>query len=576
MRRWPDTLVEQHEDAIVGAHAFDAVKGAHRIGEITLVAVDGEWSLYREAAELCCKLDGDVLDPDIDSAGNVAMIGATTGTVHLAADPSGTFPLYYKEHEGGLLFASLLRPLAAITHALPDDIAILEFLRQAYTVGGKTVYADIRRLLPGQSLTYHTGRTPTIHERSRAWTGSDPMLSGASGAEQTWERLQLALSRSVPAQDGALMMSGGWDSRTLLAGLEKRSNDLLCYSHGDIESRELTLVQRLCAAAGTRCWLEPIDDRVLDPDLLLPSFDLTENVVFPHWHRAGAVLAEKGTRTVSAGVFGEILGGHYGPAMLAGGMGKARSVGGMLLGLKGTNVGRAKSTAREFLRAIPFGRHWYLRRDYEEAIGSPRERMNAAIESALDRLEARGVRGDVPLVEAFISEHRGAQYINAQLLSCRSHTDIALPFAGRELFEFSTRVPLEAKIHNRLNREVLATRAPHLLKTPMAATLVPASWPLIAQEASRAARKIYEHTRMEAYRRTGGRIPRPHLGWVNFDFVRNTALLSDLADQLEVDIWDRESIRRNISLLADEADPRPFHPFFDQFAKIVSVDLLLR
>lgn len=582
-RRWPTAAFARSSDTLLGAHAHGDATSMLRLPDGVCLALDGEWSLYREVhprdAESLARarrLQGAYLDPDLQSSGNVALLDPERRTLHLVVDSTGTFPLYFARLGAGLVFGSLLRPLALLTEAGRDDVAIIEFLRQAYTVGGKTVYQGIRRLLPGQSLTFEVGGSPRLYERSDAWTDLDARSEPRSVASETWNRLLASLDRSIPDSHSALMMSGGWDSRTLLAGIQELDKGVHCYSHGDIESRELAIVRRLCAAADTPCTLETIDDRVLDPGLLYEGFLHTENVVFPHWHRAGKLLAAEGVEAISAGVFGEILGGHYGPAMLQGPLGKIASIGSSLLGVSSLDSRGTRRSARDFLRLGELGHHWYLDPEWEGDARDIRDRMNADIDSAAARLEARGVTDDVTLVEAFISEHRGTQYINAQLLSCRAHTDIALPFAGGEIFSFSTQTSLAAKIHNRLNRQILRAHARHLLRAPMAATLLPASWPLILQEASRVSRKAYEHARMIVHQQSQGRVARPRLGWVNFDFLASGSALRAIAGDLRCEFWDHEAIRAEIERIARSPNPSIFHPMFDQMSKIYTIDLTLR
>ena len=580
LSRWPDAIVEVSGTSFLGGHSFGDAPAVHRIGPDRLVGLDGEWSLYQEVKAAFGAVsaqgnEGGVNDRTTSSAGNVAVVDAAAGVVRLSVDASGTFPLYYMEHGGGLLFGWLLTPLARISGAERDDLAVLEFLRQAYTVGGRTPFLGIKRLLPGQSLTYRSSKGLRITERSTAWAAGDAELDRDGAAEEAWERLSAAIRRGT-GEDAAvaLMMSGGWDSRTLLGVLQESDRITTSYSHGDTASRELAIVRRLSGAASVSCHLEPIDDRVLDPQLLRKGFKRTENVVFPHWHRAGSVLSDRGAEIVTAGVFGEILGGHYGPAMLSGHLGKVRAVADSLLGVQWSSPA-ARSSVREFLHIGSLGRHWYLDPDYERSIESPRERMNTSIDEAVSRLEERGVQSDISLVEAFVSEHRGTQYINAQLLSCRAHLDVAVPFAGGELFSFSTRVPFQAKVHNSLNRRMLARHAPQLLREPMAATLVPAGWPILLQEASRVVRKITERGQALVHRRTRGRAGRPRLGWVNFDFLTDTRALRGIADDLEADIWDHRAIQRLVDNLA-HADRRTLHPIYDQLAKVYTIDLLIR
>ena len=372
----------------------------------------------------------------------------------------------------------------------------------------------------------------------------------------------------------ALMMSGGWDSRTLLAGASAVGVEPRCYSHGDLRSRELALVERICRETGRPCHLEPIDAEVLDPEVLRSSFSRTENVVFPHWHRAGTVLKARGADCVAAGVLGEVLGGHYGPATVARGLGKVLSVGRMLI--TSTYHPDPNIAPVDYLRFRNVGAQWYLKSEYQTAIDSPTERMTEDVERALGRLRARGVEGTMAQIEAFITEHRGVQYINQQLLSCRAFMDVALPFAGGELYQLSTEIPLPVKVHNTLNRRMLAQHAPQLLAFPMAATLLPASSPMLLQEVSRAVRKLWEEGGLHLHARTRGLLPRVRLGWVNFDFLRRGPGVQHVIEDLRADAWDREEIQRRVDLCLRSADPTILHPLYDQLGKIYTVDLMLR
>lgn len=582
LKHWPDGRVERHGSTVLGGHAFGGASAIHVVEPGRLVALDGEWALYREVPDrlrwdpdrfLDAVEDG--LDADMMSAGNLVVMDRGREQVRIVVGPTATFPLYYAEHERGLIFSSLLRPLARIVSAGLDDLAILEFLRQAYIVGGKTVFKGIRRFLPGQALAYSVAGRVVPVERSRAWTGRAD-LDADTAAERAWSGLGTALERGLASGRPSLMMSGGWDSRTLLAAALDSDGRISCYTHGDPSGRELRIVRDICLATGVPLRVEPVDARILNPELLAVGFGRTENLVFPHWHRAGRILAESGVDCVTAGVFGEILGGHYGPATLEGAAGKIRSIGRTLLGFGARTAQGMGLSPRQFLRVSDLEPHWYLQRDYEESIERPRERMNAAIDAAIGRLEARGVEDDVATVEAFITEHRGTQYITAQILSCRAFTDVAVPFAGHELFTFSTQVPLEAKIHNTLNRRMLEQHAPSLLRYPMAATLVPASAPILVQEASRAARKAWERGATALHVQTGGLVSRPRFGWLNFDFLRDGNALHRLIDDLQAPLWDREEIHAQIDHLGTDAVSGSVHPFFDQFAKVYTIDKLLR
>lgn len=570
---WPDAVVDKHPGGFIGGQAFEPHQAVFRGVGNQIVAVDGEWALYQEAARHLPHEPQNLFyfearsgGLNTSSVGTVAVLDPIERRILIATDSTGTFPLYLCEHGGGLLFSSLLRPLARAIKSRPDGTAVLEFLRQAYTVGEKSLFLGIRRLLPGQVALFSDGRL-TLLERSTAWVGTED-ISPAEAAELAWDRLVRAERRAIPSRSATLMMSGGWDSRTLLAVASAADRQVDCYSHGDVTSRELELVQAVCRAGGAECHLEPIDDKVVDIDLMQLGFRRTGNVVFPHWHYSGRLLAEAGAPCVIAGVYGEILGGHYGPPMLAvSPLAKTLSVASLLLLRRNLRSNGARLTSAHAELAVPsLQHHWYLKREYEESLRDPLARMNDDINTSIERLEVRGVLEPAALLEAFISEHRGTQYINAQLRSVRGWTDVSAPFAGGEVFTFATRIPIEAKIHNSLNRRMLARRKPVLLRHPMAATLIAARAPIMAQEASRVVRKALEKLGSVGMRR---------LGWVNFEFLRGGDELHGIIDDLSADIWDTAAMHRTVERSTSNPE-QSMHPLYDQIAKIYTVDLHTR
>jgi hypothetical protein len=187
-----------------------------------------------------------------------------------------------------------------------------------------------------------------------------------------------------------------------------------------------------------------------------------------------------------------------------------------------------------------------------------------------------GITSDERMIEAFIATHRGSQYINAQLLSCRAHLDIALPFCDAELLELACALPLSQKIHNSVDREILRRHAPELLSVACAATLVPASAPIGVQEATRALRRALEAPYGRLARAAPSLLPPLRLGWVNFDFLRSGAALGSLEEDLRCDIWDRAALRVRIADARDPVKAVATHPLSDQMMKIYTSDLMLR
>ena len=162
--------------------------------------------------------------------------------------------------------------------------------------------------------------------------------------------------------------------------------------------------------------------------------------------------------------------------------------------------------------------------------------MNDDIQCSLTRFMERGVKNPDQLVEAFITEHRASQHINSQMLSCRAHLDVAIPFCDREFFALVSRIPITAKLHNALNRRMLHQYCPEVLRFSTAAAPVPAAMPIWVQELSRLIRSIVEK-----------RVKLPQLTWYDWNFLKNGVALNGIVDDLELDLWDKNVIRKKIA-----------------------------
>jgi asparagine synthetase B (glutamine-hydrolysing) len=577
-------------DGVLGGHAFEPSRALHRAGGRFHFAVDGELALYRRAHSLALEqvVAGAPSIPTAStlteaSVGNAAVVDSVSGTWELAADWTGSFPVYYAERDGCLLFSSRLRPLARVLEAAPDPVGICEFMRSEYTFDGRTFFAGIRRVLPGQVLTFSPdSRHLAVRETSAAWAESDPQRreDAAAASEAAWEALDRAIRRDTEgAGMHALMLSAGWDSRLLLAALLESpgAQALFAYSHGDLRSRELKIVGDICRTLGLRWHAEPLAGPMYELETLRRCFDRVEHILFPPWYRAGALLAEAGTRSVMSGIYGEILGGHYGAAMLLRGARKAGSALGPLFGLptltdQGGDAGRTEALA--LLRRWVGGRPRFLADTFWAGAPGIDEAIDADIAADLARLERRGVTSAHQLIEAFVAEHRGTQYINAQALTCRASLDVAIPFADRELLTLASRMRIGLKAQNAITRRILRRHASGLLRFPTSASLFPAGMPILAQEASRAGRRLAEDAIWRLHHATRGRIGPLRTGSRNLEFLRSGERLRDLAGDLRGDLWDRRALDRSLANAASYADRRQVYP--EPILKVYMADLMLR
>jgi asparagine synthase (glutamine-hydrolysing) len=154
----------------------------------------------------------------------IALWDAPNERLYLARDPFGIKPLYVAETEMGLAFASEAQALVAAGLVEPgiNDAALGELLQMQFTTGRRTIFSNIERVLPGETLVVEQGRIvkrlrrPALPDQDRAdWDETEAL-----------ERLDAALIDSVRVHERAdvpygLFLSGGVDSSTVLAAMAR-------------------------------------------------------------------------------------------------------------------------------------------------------------------------------------------------------------------------------------------------------------------------------------------------------------------------------------------------------------------
>ena len=150
----------------------------------------------------------------------IALYDSIEEQLILTRDPFGIKPLYYSETESGFCFAS--EPQALLVAGLVDrsvnTIARSELLQLQYTTGSSTVFKNINRVLPGETIVVRDGRI-VARRRKKALPNNKPENWHLDKAMET---LSEALNDSIEIHQRSdvpygMFLSGGIDSSVLLA-----------------------------------------------------------------------------------------------------------------------------------------------------------------------------------------------------------------------------------------------------------------------------------------------------------------------------------------------------------------------
>jgi asparagine synthase (glutamine-hydrolysing) len=244
----------------------------------------------------------------------VAVWDARERRLVLARDRFGIKPLYYREDAGELTFAS---ELDALEHGDVDLDALEAFLAFNSVPGPLSIFEDIRKLLPGHTLTWADGRVSLARF---ARTGPLPARHGEDEAELV-EECRARLRDSVRAHLVAdvpvgVLLSGGVDSGALAAlAAEESSEAVRTFSIGFEEASfdELAGARAVAQRYGTIH-----RELVLRPDAGVLLHELAEAFDEPFADSSAlptylvSKLAAEDVKVVLSGEGGdELFGGYY-------------------------------------------------------------------------------------------------------------------------------------------------------------------------------------------------------------------------------------------------------------------------
>lgn len=139
----------------------------------------------------------------------------------LATDRVGVRPVYLNIGDSAVFFSSNLRVLEGI-EGIPkraDLRAITEMVAIGYPLGDRTPYADIRVLRGGEAIGWKND-THRITRYFRWGDLQEGSLSRDEMLDAAYETFMAAIAcRSARAEQANAFLSGGLDSRTIVAGL---------------------------------------------------------------------------------------------------------------------------------------------------------------------------------------------------------------------------------------------------------------------------------------------------------------------------------------------------------------------
>lgn len=186
----------------------------------------------------------------------LAVLDPATRTLACATDPLGSYPLYWAEQAGGIVVASEVGAVLAATRTTPtvDARAVADYLTIGAIFGNRTLATEVTLVPPGSVLRFTEGAAPAVSTYARL---ESLFHTKANQIEEYYERLESTFREVV--SDAAtcegvlgLSLSGGLDSRGLLAAIPGDRSRLRTYTLGVDGCADQVIGAQLAARAGTQ------------------------------------------------------------------------------------------------------------------------------------------------------------------------------------------------------------------------------------------------------------------------------------------------------------------------------------
>ena len=187
-----------------------------------------------------------------------AIWDARSDRLFLARDRFGEKPLFLRQDGSALYFASEIKALLRVpgVAARVDLEAVRDYLAYRYVPGPKTLFAGIRKLMPGSTATWERGRW----QEERYWSAPDRGARNGGrpqgdAAEAFLSRLDEAVAlQMVSDVPFGAFLSGGLDSSTIVGLMSRHNPKVRTFSVGFGEDgySELPYAAEVARHFGTR------------------------------------------------------------------------------------------------------------------------------------------------------------------------------------------------------------------------------------------------------------------------------------------------------------------------------------
>lgn len=393
---------------------------------------------------------------------NVAWWDARRNRLVLGSDKVGQRLLFYAIHGGKLAFSSLLAGVVAAGVVSPtvDVEGFADLIYYGQILGERTLFEDLKVLLPASILVFEAGEAK-LH---RYWH-FDHVEQHGTYNERRLDELEALFKRAVkrcfpPQVLCSIGLTGGLDSRCVLAGAVNQGLPCIAHTGGQRNSTDVVLAKRAASRVKVRHLFEPITPQRLDEWLVPMVYRQGGIAASLHSHPCRDIWHPREYAVAVPGVAGEPVRAVwiYNPAYL--------------------DI-RDPVKARQTLQQTPLLSSKVARSGHYEqiwqlshrsvGIRAPGEHMSTILAGFAPR------EPPVLLWEYFLAQEHHRKMLNKGIIIVRSSREVYLPYIDHEWVEAVAAIPISERKRANIQVDLIRRLSPKLLGIPWEKDMIPLS-----------------------------------------------------------------------------------------------------
>jgi len=482
--------------------------------------------------------------------------------ITICNDYSGILPLYYSLSKSGVFFCSHLRSLAQSLGKAIDPISIMQHTAFHYTIGNRTLFKDIFRVNPGETLIYDIDRTKINFRQPQGYYSHiTPYKNDMEAVEALYTDYMVGVSElSATNKVRGLMLSGGLDSRLVALGFHKYNDPIVAVTLGEPGNFEVSLAKKVSKRIDATLALHtPIDDCQLTYDRIEKMSKVYENVNFPYMESSALVLKKLGAETLSTGYGGETFIGGQAFSVFGQNWSKKERLKNALIRSLGFEIKFmdmiSTDNLKNFIRLVVA---YHKKSLNAKKIIFNREFQSNFLDLALLSLEndissevsryAVNSSGTIQQVcERFWLEHHVLKQFGKQEHTLSRHLPLVLPILHHSFLVRCSNLAPERKVDHGIYLKLVKKHYGDLKFIPTSNIPLPLSFPTPMLWLTRAIRSVYDQKQVENQIASAGKYKKARCGWPNFElWFRQGDFLDNVGEWIDPKMFDKNILLKQL------------------------------